>query len=138
MYLQKKIYMHVRNSWYYNLLIINGIINVSYFFYSVHVLRPAMLTSEMRCVINRNHFSTCWSKFWRIYFWFYNLRLFNRQIGHIDTCNVWACVICYLHLLIWATPASQATIIKPVLQVCVGHFFSSDKVHHNSYCDTIL
>lgn len=32
MYLQKKIYMHVRNSWYYNLLIINGIINVSYFF----------------------------------------------------------------------------------------------------------
>lgn len=32
MYLQKKIYMHVRNSWYYNLLIMNGIINVSYFF----------------------------------------------------------------------------------------------------------
>lgn len=32
MYLQKKICMHVRNSWYYNLLIINGIINVSYFF----------------------------------------------------------------------------------------------------------
>lgn len=77
------------------------------FFYSVPVLRHAMLTSEMRCVINRNHFSICWSKFWRIYFWFYNLRLFNRQIGYIDTCNVLACIICNLHLLIWATPASQ-------------------------------
>lgn len=131
MYLQKKIYMHVRNSWYYNLLIINGIINLSYFFI-------LCMCFVLQCWHPRWDTSSTKSFFYMLVKVLGNLFLilqftsFNRQIGHIDTCNVWACIICNLHLFIWATPASQATIIKPVLQVCVGHFFSTDKVHPNS------